>query len=135
MMELLTFLVSDYANITQGGKLNVMGVFRDIYATNFPAIHPSMTLAIKLGVDLENHEDKKLLTIKLIDVNAIEIVKLAKEFEIPNPVKSKISEVNAIIELHDVVFPSPGRYQFTLLIDDEIKGNLDIDLIKIEKEF
>jgi hypothetical protein len=132
MMELLTFLVSDYANITQGGKLNVMGVFRDIYATNFPAIHPSMTLAIKLGVDLENHEDKKLLTIKLIDVNAIEIVKLAKEFEIPNPVKSKRSEVNAIIELHDIVFPSPGRYQFTLLIDDEIIGNLDIDLIKIE---
>ena len=36
-MELLTILAADYANIAEGGKLNVMGIFRNIYAATFPA--------------------------------------------------------------------------------------------------
>jgi hypothetical protein len=133
-MKLLTFLVSDCANITQGGKLNAMGIFHNIYATNFPAKHDSMSLIIKLGVDEENHAEKKLLTINLIDGKEHEIVKISKEFEIQNPSKSKKSEVNAIIELHDVIFQAPGRYQFKLLIDEEVKGILDINLIKLNTE-
>ena len=30
-------LAADYANVTGDGKLNVMGVFREINALNFPA--------------------------------------------------------------------------------------------------
>jgi hypothetical protein len=47
-MELLTILAADYANIAQGGKLNVMGIFRNINALKFPAKHSSMTLVVKL---------------------------------------------------------------------------------------
>lgn len=131
-MEVLTFLVSDYANIAQGGKLNVMGIFRDIYASSFPARHSSMTLVVKLGADLGEYENKRSITIKLFEADGNEILKLSQEFNVPKPSKGKRPEVNAIIELHDVVFPKPGRYEFKLLIDKDLKGSLDIDVIKIE---
>ncbi len=35
-MKLLLILAADYANITGDGKLNVMGIFRDINAYIFP---------------------------------------------------------------------------------------------------
>jgi len=51
-MKLTLFLAADYANITREGKLNVMGIFNDIYARTFPARHSSMHLVAKLGAEL-----------------------------------------------------------------------------------
>jgi len=33
-------LVADYANVTDNGKLNVMGIFQRLHAREFPARHP-----------------------------------------------------------------------------------------------
>jgi hypothetical protein len=51
-MKQLLFLAADYANITGDGKLNVMGIFNDIYSFNFPARHSSMHLVARLGAEL-----------------------------------------------------------------------------------
>ena len=42
------FLCADYANLTGDGKLNIMGIFSTIFATQFPARHPSMHIIAKL---------------------------------------------------------------------------------------
>jgi hypothetical protein len=42
-MKVDLFLTADYANITGDGKLNVMGIFREINAFNFLAGIPPCT--------------------------------------------------------------------------------------------
>lgn len=41
--------LADYANIAQGDKLNISGIFNAIWVKDFPAIHPSMVLAAEVN--------------------------------------------------------------------------------------
>lgn len=131
-MKLLFLLAADYANITNDGKLNVMGIFRDINAFNFPARHSSMHLVIKLSPELGEYGDTRTLTVKLRDPDGVEIMSLMGPAAIPNSVGGRIPEVNAILELKDIIFPKPGPYQFVVLIDKDYKGDLAIYVNKME---
>jgi hypothetical protein len=128
-MELLTILAADYANIAQGGKLNVMGIFRNINAPSFPAKHLSMTLVIKLAADLGEYEERTL-KIKLMDSDGIELMEMAAPIKFPPPEGGKRPEINAILQINEIVFPKPGRYQFSVFVDKDYKGSLSIDLVQ-----
>jgi hypothetical protein len=39
-------------------------------------------------------------------------------------------EVNAVIDLKDIIFPKPGKYQFVVLIDKDYKGEYSIDVLQ-----
>ena len=41
-------LFADAANLSQEGKLNVLGVFDAVHVGQFPALHPRATLVIRL---------------------------------------------------------------------------------------
>ena len=133
-MELLTILAADYANIAQGGKLNVMGIFRNIYATSFPARHLSMILVVKLGADIGEFDDERSLTIKLMDQDGNELMRFSSPIKIPKPSGGQRPEVNAILQINEIVFPQPGRYQFSVQVDKDFKGSLPIDVIPIEQK-
>ena len=130
-MELLTILVADYANVTKNGKLNVMGIFKNIYASKFPAKHLSMTLVIKLGADLGEFDERKL-TVKLLEADGKELMSLETPIVLPKLIPGQRPEINAIFQINEVVFPKAGRYQFSIFVDKDFKGSLPIDLILIE---
>jgi hypothetical protein len=133
-MELLTILAADYANIAQGDKINVMGIFRTIFAPSFPARHPSMFLVVKLGADLGEYGDERTMTIKLLDADGNELMRYPMQIRIPQPSGGQRPEVNALLQINDVVFPSAGRYQFSVFIDKDNKGDLAIDVIQTKPE-
>lgn len=129
-MELLTILVADYANITQNGKLNVMGIFGNIFATNFPAKHLSMTLVVKLGANYGEYDDQRNLAINLRDPDGNEVWRFESPVKIPPPAEGRRPEVNAIIQINELVFPHPGRYQFNVYVDKDFKGDLPVEVIQ-----
>ncbi|MEW6286352.1 MAG: hypothetical protein AB1509_08985 [Chloroflexota bacterium] len=131
-MKLNLFLAADYANITREGKLNVMGIFNDIYAQTFPARHSSMHLVAKLGAELGEYGQKRDFTIKLLDADANQIFDLSGQFQIPTGTQGRKPEVNLILELKDLVFPKEGIYQFVLLVDKDHKGELSLYVNKVE---
>jgi len=133
-MELLTILVADYANVAQGGKINVMGIFRNIYAVNFPAVHPSMALIIKLGAELGEYGDDRKLIVKLLDADGKELMNFENIIEVPQPEGGQRPEINAIFALNGIVFPTPGRYQFSVLIDRDVKGHIPLDVIELQPQ-
>ena len=130
-MELLTILAADYANIAEGGKLNVMGIFRNINGTIFPTRIPSMHLVIKLGAELGEYGQTRELTIKLFDPDGKEVVVITGPIEVPNAKNAQRPEVNAVLELRDIVFQTPGRYQFCVIVDKDHKGALSLDVFQV----
>ena len=132
-MDVLVFLAADYANVAQGGKLNVVGIFNEINATNFPARHPSMHLVIKLGADMVEFGEAREVTVKLLNVDGQESFSLSGDVEIPEGDLGKRPEINLIYELCDLVFPEPGAYEFALLVDRDLKNKLPIRVNEIEK--
>ena len=131
-MRLLILLAADYANITGDGKLNVMGIFRDITATSFPARHSSMHLVVKLAAELGEYNESRTLTVKLRDPDGVEIMSISGPIVISQPTSGNIPEVNAILELKDITFPKSGPYQFVVLVDKDYKGDLPVYLHKLE---
>ncbi len=131
-MELLTILAADYANVAQGGKLNVMGIFKTVYSSNFPARHSSMFVVVKLGADLGEYGDDRVFRLKLLSADGKELMQFEQPIKIPQPQDGQRPEVNVILQINDIIFPEPGRYQFSVLIDKDLKGALPIDLLKID---
>ena len=131
-MELLTILAADYANIAQGGKLNVMGIFRNIYAPSFPAKHLSMTLVFKLGANLGEFGEERQIIVKLLNADGKDLLRIEQLARVPNPSGGQRPEIDVIIQINEIVFPEPGRYQFSVFVEKDEKGSLPIDVIKIE---
>jgi hypothetical protein len=127
-MRLILLLAADYANITRDGKLNVMGIFNKINAVNFPARHSSMHLIVKLAAELGEYGETRDLSVRLLDPDGGEILRMASPIKVPKSGAGRAPEVNAILELKDVVFPKPGPYQFVVLVDKDYKGDLAIDV-------
>jgi len=131
-MKLLLILAADHANITSDGKLNVMGIFREINAFNFPARHSSMHLVIKLGAEPGEPMESRTMTVKLLDADGKELLNVSGPANLPRSEKGRLAEFNAILELKDTVFPHPGPYQFVVLVDNNYKGELTIYTNKVE---
>jgi len=131
-MKLLLILAADYANITGDSKLNVMGIFNDINATGFPVRHASMHLIVKLAAELGENGESRDLTVNLMDADGAKIMNLSGKIAIPEGRGGRRPEVNAILELKDIIFPKPGIYQFVVLVDKDFKGDLPIYVNQVE---
>ena len=46
-MDVTLALLADAANVSQDGKLNILGIFNGLGAAAFPATHPSMHLVLR----------------------------------------------------------------------------------------
>ena len=129
-MDVLAFLVADYANISQDNKLNVMGIFGNIYAARFPAKHLSLTLVAKLSPGFGEYGQRGI-SIDLIDEDAKKIFSLKGNLEVPPPIEGKKPELNLIFDIQEIIFPRAGRYTFNLFVDKDLKANLPIDVQQI----
>lgn|SRR5574341_1550640 len=131
-MRPLLFLAADYANVTGDGKLNVIGIFNDINSYNFPARHPSMHIVAKLAPDLSEYGQRRMFTVILMDADGNHVMELSGEFEVPRGQGGRKPEVNIILNLKDIILPTPGRYQFVLLVDKDQKDELTLYVNQIE---
>ena len=105
-------LVCDRARTTEDGKLDVHGVFNDLFAPGFPAKQPRMMLVLgiewdrsdegryKFRVDLEDPTGRPTLTLE----GHTDVDKRSPERP---PARTRL-----IMPLEEVVFPMPGAYRF-----------------------
>ena len=132
-MELHTLLVADYANVAEGGKLNVMGIFRQIFASTFPARHSQMYLVTGLSASAAEYDSERKLSIKLINEDATEeLVHINRDIKVPKNPSGYRSEMRFIFQLRDIIFPKDGTYEFSVLVDQDVKGHYSIEVIKDE---
>ena len=131
-MDLSYLLVADYANITQDGKLNVMGIFTNISAQNFPAVHPEMYLVAQLTASSFEYGRDCEIIVKLIDEDASEeLANFKQSVKVPTGERGQKVPLNLILKLVHIQFPRPGTYEFGILVDNDHKGHLAIDAIQL----
>jgi len=131
IMRLLLLVAADCANITADNKLNVMGIFNEVRASQFPARYPSMHLVVKLAAELGEYGQKRDLTVNLHDPDGQPIVSVTGQVDVPKPVGGARPEVNAIFNIRDIVFQHPGPHQFIVLVDKDFKGDLPINVVEL----
>lgn len=124
-----TVLLADYANLTSDGKLNVMGVFRQINASQFPCRLLSMYLVIKIQTDpVEELRGERVLIARLVDADGSVLREIEMPFKFPERSGGVRPEANFIFQITNCEFPYSGDYAWHVLVEDEIMGQFEIYL-------
>ena len=133
-MRLLTFAVCDQAAATPNGRLDLHGVFHDLYALGFPARQDRMTLVVciewdrdddglhRLRVDIRGPDGRPALTVD-------------GESEVtPRPAERPPPRTQLVMPLENVVFPVPGRYDFDVRVKGEVMPGPVLHLVHVPPE-
>lgn len=131
-MQMALFVAADYANKSDLGKLNIMGIFNNIYANKFPARHRQLYLVIRLIAVLGEYHTQHDMRILFLDEDGNEIINRGGQIKIEHPKDGKQALAEFIIEVGDLLLPQSGNYEFRLIINREVKGIIPIEAIQLE---
>ena len=126
-MEVKLVLTADYANVSQDGKLNVMGIFSRVLAPNFPATHPLMHLVIVFTAPSHEQGRSKDIRIRLVDDDGKALMDINGNLQIPESPSDHV-ELQQIFALQMLQFPHPGSYSFQVIVNGVTKATLPLDL-------
>ncbi|HEX5724899.1 MAG TPA: hypothetical protein VFX98_05505 [Longimicrobiaceae bacterium] len=130
-MKVLYALICEDADARDDGRLDVRGVFHQLYAEGFPARQEAMTLAI--AIEWEPHERGIFqFAVDLLDPTRSPVLTISAETDVQHhggpseaPLRSQM-----VLPLSDVVFPREGTYVFELKVGEERRPLAPLHLIR-----
>jgi len=124
-MKIDLALLCDYAIVDRFGKLSVLGIFEHLWITALPAVHPRVHLVIRLKgkrTEIGRHN----VRISLLDDEGQEVINGTGVFDFAEP-PAGVTEIEAgTVLVFDVPFSKPGRYQFEIVVDEEVKATVPL---------
>ena len=123
-------LLADAANVSREGKINILGNFNKIFAGQFPTTHVEMQMVLLLEADASEKGSEKQLDIKLLDEDGKNTLRTdTAKFILPTDWAAGQKWTMYVIRpLRMVEFPSPGAYQFAILVNGEKKNDVTCTL-------
>ena len=131
-MEIRIAALADYASISEGSKLNILGIFTQIFSEKEPIINPQMQLVVQFEFE-PSEASKKDFKVVLQDDDAREIFSLSGEMEVPRARGPEPAIVNQVLKFNNVTFPKFGGYEFQVLIGGEVKAKLPVKVLKAQE--
>ena len=120
------FLVCDQIiHDVQSGKKSVIGIFQDVRAERFPAVHPTLWIY----ANLTNGHGSYQFEIRLLDAkNRILGSGAPPKIDIPSPLQT----IEFAAKLRNVQLPEPGTYVFELRANDEVVATKSVKVVEIK---
>lgn len=130
-MQLEFAFLADAAQVTPDGKFTVLGGgLNVIYAPQFPALHPSLSIVTKLNIDNKDElEVEHTLRAELFNpLNATAMPPLSGKF-IAQPIKDHPDwpvSAQFTMTINGLLFELPGKYIFRLSVDNKLLGTFPL---------
>jgi len=109
-------LFADAANISQEGKLNILGVFDAVHVGQFPALHPRATFVVRLKgapADVGSHD----MSLEWINPRGTVLWSSSAELAIqPAPHQSGEMDMPVIVQI-DLPLDVVGAYSMVVQLD------------------
>jgi hypothetical protein len=122
-VELIMALVCDRAVTNKEGKLDLHGVFNDLFAPGFPARQERLVLVLGLEWD-RSDEGRFTFKVDLLDPTGRPVMTLDGHTDVDRrgpdqpPARTRL-----IMPLKDIVFLAPGPHRFTVRVKgQELRG-------------
>ncbi|MEC4675662.1 MAG: hypothetical protein VST72_01890 [Nitrospirota bacterium] len=120
-------IICDDIRQETGGKISLMGLFENIYATKFPVIHPRLAI-ISEWIEGKGEFDVKT---QILSTDRKTVVRQSLT-------KIKLNEVNfrhRNVSIHlNINFDSPGTYWIENFLDDELINSIPLRVIHINDQ-
>ena len=126
-MRLSFALFADAANLSQEGKLNILGVFDALQVASLPAVHPRAHLVVRLKgtrADVGRHA----ISLRWLNPNGDELWSSQGELNIAAP-PAGIDEMDfPIIAALDLALDTPGQYAMQIALDGNTQAELRVQV-------
>ena len=110
-MQLHLAVLCDHAHTNPEGKLDVHGIFNDLYAPGFPAKQDRMVLVLQVEWDHDDH-GRYQFRVDLVDPEGKPALSVDGHTDVnARPADRPPARTRLIMPLEDVVFPVAGRYR------------------------
>ena len=115
-MRIPMAFLADEANISQEGKLNVLGVFDRIAGAEFPVVHPRMVFAFRVQAEFADGGRNVPVQVLLVNEDGDVLFEAAGEINPPVVPPGEFSTANQVFTLVGMTFPAPGVYRFVVIV-------------------
>ena len=132
-MDVTLAALADSANISQEGKLNILGEFDQINASNLPTRHPAMSLVLRLEAGPVEHGQEKQLDIKLLDADGNRVLDVGTaKVLVPNAGPGKRARIVTVLDIKNALLRNYGDYAFVVLVNGDEKATVPLELVPLE---
>lgn len=129
-MRVLYALNCEQAEARRDGRLDVHGVFHQLYAPGFPAKQDRMVLALALEWDREE-PGRREFRIDLMDPTGSPCLTINGHTDVTARVKGDAPpQTRLVLPMQEVVFPQEGTYLFELDVDGNQASMAPLHLVE-----
>ncbi len=117
------------------GKMVISGTFETLAAREFPVIHPTCALALRICVTPEDTGEHKM-EINIIDEDGKKIdekMPMKANFPVELPESVSFLSRNIVLNLQGLKFEQEGVYFADITIDGELMSRLPLRIVDIKK--
>ena len=117
-MEVQLAVLADAANVSQEGKLNILGEFDTIHAAEVPVVWPVMWFVTKVKIsEADGTHHRFELRVLDDDGQLVALVATLEGESGPSPIPGTLGGGTLVIRIGNARFPDYGTYVF------ELRGN------------
>ncbi|MFA6166681.1 MAG: hypothetical protein WC700_08700 [Gemmatimonadaceae bacterium] len=118
-------LFADAANLSQEGKLNVLGVFDALHVASVPAVHPRATLVVRLKASPDD-AGTHALSLTWVAPGGDEIWSSSGEVEVHSPPPGAIEVDIPVIAAIDLPIAEAGVHVMRVELDAEVEAEVGL---------
>jgi hypothetical protein len=118
-------LFADAANLSQEGKLNVLGVFDAVQVGTMPAVHPRAHFVMRLKgtpYDAGTHR----VSLRWINPSGVELWSSDGQVEIVTPPPTVTEMDIPLIAQLDLPLDVPGAYTMRVAVNEEMRAEVPL---------
>jgi hypothetical protein len=124
-MRLSFALFADAANLSQEGKLNVLGVFDAVQVAGLPTVHPRAHLVVRLKggpSDVGSH----VITLRWVNPDGTELWSSNGQLDIGAPPPGVTDMDFPLIAAIDLPLDAAGTYSMEVALDGIVHGEVKL---------
>lgn len=118
-MRVLYALLCEDATARDDGRLDVHGVFHQLFAPGFPAQQDRMVLAVAVAWETAE-EGRREFRIDLVDPDSSPTLTINGHTDVAPTADGTPPQTRLVMPLEGVIFPAAGTYQFELHVDGQV---------------
>lgn len=133
-MRINTVLVADYAKVDPSdGKLDILGIFRQISAEEFPVTLRRICFVVIVQQDPDDKTDSHRFEAFMEDAEGEIVTTIEATYEFPERKATLPEPYGVICEFTEPTFDVPGDYRFGVRLNDgEITESRLIEVVQRE---
>jgi hypothetical protein len=126
-MHVTFALFADAANLSQEGKLNILGVFDALQVATLPALHPRATLVVHLKGSL-NDAGSHRVSLQWLSPSGMELWSSDGELGVAQPPSGVLDMNFPLIAQLDLPLDVPGGYLMRVGLDGQTHAEVPVQV-------